>query len=264
MNLESQPDLFLIGLGVIIPGHTTIQAARAISLCDQLYSIIQAPARLWLPPDRIGLVEVTNILEWYVEGSLRSENYERVSRAILKSVGNGRTVGYVTYGNPMAYDRVAQNLANYAKEAGFGVQVIPGISSVDTVFCDLQLDMAPGFQVFDASWLVACQVQPHNDVPFLLLQVGAFGTLRTHYTKRQNGSSLAELVDYLCKFYPKSHSVYLVRSTASEGEPSNIRHVSLVDLLLATAEDLSGASLYVPGLNGLLPNQKIISRMSRS
>jgi precorrin-2 methylase len=261
-EVSLQPDLFLIGLGVMIPGHITVQATQAISRCDLLYSILQEAPRLWIPADRLGQTEVVNALEWYAEGNLRSQNYEQVARKILKAVGRGRSVGYVTYGNPMAYDRVAQNLVNYAKEAGFGVQVVPGISSLDTVFCDLQVDMAPGIQVFEASWLVACEIKPRVDVPVLLLQVGAFGSLRTHYTKRQDGSSLTELVEYLCKIYPKSHVVSLVRSTGDENQATSVRHVGLGSLCEVTADQLSGASLYIPPSEKALPKQEILARMS--
>jgi hypothetical protein len=262
MKPNSQPELLLIGLGVMIPGHITAQAVRAMSSCSQLYSIVQEPPQLWVPSDKLGGIEVINVLEWYAEGGLRTRNYERVSRKIFESVGRGRVVGYVTYGNPMAYDRVAQNLADYATESGFGVYVVPGISSIDTVFCDLKLDIAPGVQVFDASWLVACQIEPRTDVPLLLLQVGAFGSLRTHYTKKQDGGSLSELVEYSSRFYSRTHIVSLVRSTAHEGQPASIRSVTLGNLCGANADDLNGASLYIPALERIRPNEEIITRMA--
>ena len=164
----------------------------------------------------------------------------------------------------MAYDRVAQNLISYAKELGLTTKVAPGISSLDTVLCDLQVDMAPGIQVFEASWLVACHIQPRVDVSLLLLQAGTFGSLRTHYTKRQDGSSLAELIVYLGSFYPQSHLMSLVRSTGHEDQPAKVRRVSLGNLGEVTADDLSGASLYIPPLVNSLPNETIITRMART
>src|SRR5882762_1614603 len=113
MRPTSQPQLLLIGLGVMIPDHITLQATRALSRCTHLYSIVQEPPRSWLPSDRAGQIEVVNVLNWYSEGRLRTENYDRVAESILKTVSNGRTIGYVTYGNPMAYDRVAQNLVSH-------------------------------------------------------------------------------------------------------------------------------------------------------
>jgi uncharacterized protein YabN with tetrapyrrole methylase and pyrophosphatase domain len=264
MDLGLQPELFIIGLGVTIPGHVTRQATRAMSRCAKLYSIVQEPPRLWLPPDSFGKIEVVNALELYAEGSIRTENYERVARLIMGALGRGQSLGYVTYGNPMAYDRVAQNLVKYATESCFTFQIVPGISSLDTVLCDLHIDMAPAIQVIEASWLLACQIQPQVGIPVLLMQVGAFGSFRTHYRKRQDGSSLAELIEYLCNIYPRSHPVSLIRSTGQEEQPARIREVALANLSKVTADDLSGASLYIPSLDKPRPREDVISKMEQN
>jgi uncharacterized protein YabN with tetrapyrrole methylase and pyrophosphatase domain len=200
----------------------------------------------------------------YSEGSLRTENYDRAAEAILKAASNGRTIGYVTYGNPMAYDRVAQNLVSHAQGSGLEIEVVPGISSIDTIFCDLQIDVAPGVQIYEASWLVACQVLPRVDFPLLLLQIGTFGSLRTHYATRQDGSSLTELIEHLCKVYPRAQEISVVRSTGHEDRPARVRYVSLKNLSTVTAEDLSGASLYIPALERPHLNDQIVSEMTHN
>jgi uncharacterized protein YabN with tetrapyrrole methylase and pyrophosphatase domain len=261
MHRTSQPGLSLIGLGVIIPDHITSQAMRAMSRCSRIYSIVQEPPRLWLPPNKLGRIEVFNVLEWYVEDSLRMPNYDRVASTIFQALEGGKCVGYVTYGNPMAYDRVAQNLVQLIKDGGGDVQIIPGVSSFDTVLCDLRVDMAPGIQVFDASWFVACRIEPRVDAGVLLMQVGAFGSLRTHYTKRQDGSSLRDLVQYCRKLYSASHLVSLVRSGGDEGLLAHVRHVPLAALGDVSADDLSGASLYIPPSERALPSEEFIAKM---
>jgi uncharacterized protein YabN with tetrapyrrole methylase and pyrophosphatase domain len=262
MHPPSQPQLLLIGLGVMIPDHITVQATRALSRCTHLYSIVQEPPPLWLPPNCVREITVVNVLKWYSESILRTENYDRVAESIMKEVSIGRTIGYVTYGNPMAYDRVAQNLVNYAKESNLGIEVVPGISSIDTIFCDLQVDMAPGVQVYEASWLFACQISPRIDFPLLLLQVGAFGSLRTHYSERPDGRTLTDLTDFLCRIYPKSHVVSLVRSTGHENHLASIRTLLLGNLCEATADELSGASLYISPVANAVPRQEIVTRMA--
>lgn len=258
----SQPDLYIIGLGVSIPGHVTVQATRAMSRCVRLYSIVQEPPRWWLPKEHLNL-EVINALKMYNEDSIRTQNYERAARTIIEALGTVRPIGYVTYGNPMSYDRVAQNLVEYTKASDITMQVVPGISSFDTMLCDLTVDMAPAIQVFDASWLVACHIEPNIYMPALVMQVSVFGSFRTHYSRRPEGRSLAGLVEYLCRFYPPSHSVSLVRSTGQEGDPANVRTVALGTLSEVTSEDLSGASLYIPVLRYPKPDQELFDAMER-
>jgi uncharacterized protein YabN with tetrapyrrole methylase and pyrophosphatase domain len=257
-----KPELFIIGLGVVIPDHVMAQSRRALSRCSRVYSIVQEPAAHWMPKEALGQTQVINALDYYVDGGLRSDNYDRIAREIIRAAADA-PVAYVTYGNPMAYDRVAHNLVQYAREAAIPVHVVPGISSLDTIMCDLRVDMAPAIQVYEASWMFVCQMTPQVDVPLLLLQVGNFGSLRAHYGKRRDGSSVTELAEYLCRFYPRSHSVSLVRSTAAEDHPARVRQVKLEDLGVVTAEDLSGASMYVPSLKKAVPNPEILLRMKQ-
>ena len=255
--------LFVVGLGVVIPSHISIQATRAMSECSELFSIVQEPEELWVPAVRDRQIKVTNLLESYLEGRLRIENYDGASQKVIGAIGPDRTVGYVTYGNPMSYDRVASTLVRYGKDHDLRVEIVPGISSIDTLLCDIGVDMAPAIQIFDASWLVACKVEPINEAPLVLVQVGTFGSLRTHYTKRLDGSSLRELVEYLCKFYPKAQRVILVRSTGSEDHPVRTRAMDLGRLCEVSAEDLSGASLYIPMSNEPRFDKSFLARMER-
>jgi len=244
----SNSTLYIIGLGVNLPDHITPEATRAMSQCSRLYSIVQAPQRLWLPPGTLGKIEVIDAFQMYAEDKPRVQNYEHVARTIFQALDTCGSVGYVTYGNPMSYDSVAQNLVQYGKKSGLPVRIIPGISSIDTVLCDLGVDLAPGLQVYEATWLVACAIRPHLEAAVLLVQMGTFGSLRTNYQKRPTGASLAKLVTYLCEFYPGAHEVFLVRSSNGAGEPPHIRRFELRNLCAAAADDLAGASLYIPAV----------------
>ncbi len=185
--MSSEPRLFIIGLGVKIPDHITRQASATIERCDRIFTIVQEPPGRWMPPECRMKIPVTNTFNMYVEGAMRSENYQRVAETIFGALQTSKTVGYVTYGNPMAYDSVSQALAKAAQGAVIPFEIIPGISSVDTILCDLALDMAPGIQVHEASWLVAAQIKLDPSNAVILLQLGTFGSLRTHYRDENAG-----------------------------------------------------------------------------
>src|ERR1700693_942962 len=102
------PDLYVIGLGVSFPEHLTKQAVDAMASCSKLFSIVQEPLLPWLPAEKMGKVEVINLLDSYVDGTLRIENYNRAAEMVLQASGVGSPVGYVTYGKPMAYDTEGQ------------------------------------------------------------------------------------------------------------------------------------------------------------
>ncbi len=253
-------DLYIIGLGVSLPEHLTKQAIDTMASCCKLFSIVQEPLLPWLPLEKRENVEVINLLDFYVDGSIRMENYNRAADMVLEAKGDGRPVGYVTYGNPMFYDSVAQLIARKAA-AGRSVRVLPGISSLDSIVCDIQVDMAPGIQIYEASWLMAFQILPRVDTHVILVQVGSVGSYRAHYGQRLDGSTLTGLIDHLTTVYPKEHRVSLVRSTATGEHPEKISSYTLERLCDATAEELSGASLYIPAFKQPTPNPEMLTEL---
>ncbi len=229
--MSAPPDFYVIGLGVSFPEHLTKQAIDAMASCSKLFSIVQEPLLPWLPAEKMGKVEVINLLDSYVDGTLRIENYNRAAEMVVQASSDGRPVGYVTYGNPMAYDTVAQLIVKKAAELGRKARVVPGISSLDSILCDMQVDIAPAIQVFEASWMMAFQILPRIDTHVILMQMGSFGSYRSHYGKRLSGGALTGLVDHLLSVYPKDHRVSLVRSTASGEHPEKISSYTLERLV---------------------------------
>jgi precorrin-2 methylase len=260
----AQPSVFIIGLGVSIPDHTTVEAYRVMESCARLYSIVQEPSLLWLPKGAAEKVQVVNVLPMYTEGALRTDNYERVARTIIDSIREIKPVGYVTYGNPLSYDSVAQNVIRYAVQSGISFRVVPGISSIDTLLCDLGVDMAPGLQIYEASWVVAAQVNLRTDVATVLLQIGAFGSFRAYYRTPPSAASLVDLASYLTRFYPASHRVFLVRSSSLPDSSGNVRALDLKSLCAAQTEDILNASMYIPALRNSDLDKEIISKMEQA
>lgn len=164
----------------------------------------------------------------------------------------------------MAYDSVAQGLVLTAQARGIPFAVLPGISSIDSVLCDLGVDMAPGIQIYEATWMVAFGVQPRADVHALITQVGTFGSFRTHYSERWDGSALSGLLDHLRLVFPAKHIVTLVRATAFEGQSTRVRSIPLEDLPTVSAEDLSGSTLYIPALDAPRSDTKMIQQFRRA
>ena len=259
--MTAAPDFYVIGLGVSFPEHLTKQAIDAMASCSKLFSIVQEPLLPWLPAEKMGKVEVINLLDSYVDGTLRIENYNRAADMVVQASTDGRPVGYVTYGNPMAYDTVAQLIVKKAAELGRKARVVPGISSLDSILCDMQVDIAPAIQVFEASWMMAFQIVPRVDTHVILMQMGSFGSYRSHYGKRLSGDSLTGLVNHLLAAYPKDHRVSLVRSTASGEHPEKISSYTLERLSEATVEELSGASLYIPAVRQPIPNTAMLEEL---
>ena len=232
-----------------------------MSTCRRIYSIVQEPANVWLPSEAIGKVEVVNLLHTYEDGALRPDNYDRAAAIIISALAETECVGYVTYGNPLSYDSVAAYLVRYAEQSGTPFHVVPGVSSIDTLLCDIGIDMAPGLQIYEASWLVVARITLQPEVAVIVLQIGAFGSFRSHYSVVPSPDSLAGLVSYLTRFYPRSHRVLLVRSAGQRDTPANVRGTELGNLCDSRAEDIVNASMYIPALRPSQLDKQILEKM---
>lgn len=253
--------LYVIGLGIKIPDHVTVEATAAMAACNCIYTVIQEKPALWLPRDTTGQIPVINLLEAYTDGAIRTENYDRAANSVFQAIEPEKTVGYVTYGNPMSYDSVAQGLVRLATGAGTSFTVVPGISSVDTILCDLGVDMAPALQVYEASWLYASGSQLRTDAAALLLQISAFGSWRANYHSRPQGSSLSSLVEYLCRTYPPDLEVCIARSAGLRGQRRNALRIELQNLCEIPTSDLLNASLYIPAFSQPAFDEAVLKQM---
>lgn len=259
-----QPSIFLIGLGVKIPDHITLEAQRAMSACNLIYSIVQEPAYVWLPADVSKTLSVVNVLGMYEEHAPRPDNYRKAAETIIGALRETTPIGYVTYGNPLAYDSVSQNLIRQAHKLSIDVCVIAGISSIDALLCDLRVDMAPGIQICEATWMVAGDIAPQTSLPLILLQLGTFGSFRTHYRSAPPPSSLEGLTSHLLRYYPTSHEVFLVQSSGQHARRSKVAGMQLGDICNAGNAEMLNGSMYIPALEGTKISQETIAKLLQS
>lgn len=257
-------ELLIIGLGIKLPGHITIEAREALAKCQEIYSIVQESSDIWLPSaqSKKSKTPVFNLIDIYTEGAFRRDNYDRAVSIILKATERISPIGYVTYGNPMYYDSIAQGLFLEAHSKKLSFTVIPGISSIDTLLCDLGRDLAPGIQIYEASWLFGARIPLRTDVSALLVQLGTFGSFRTRYRKIPSVKDLTDLQLYLLEIYPEDHEIYIVRSANRVGTDPVVACVPLGKLNQSYFIDLRDTSMLIPALREAKISDALIDRLT--
>jgi uncharacterized protein YabN with tetrapyrrole methylase and pyrophosphatase domain len=179
----------------------------------------------------------------------RCENYTDATGIVLQATEAERPLAYLTPGNPVTFDTVAQRILAAARTRSLRTLVVAGISSLDTVMADLEQEPAPGLHVFEASCFVGARVRPDTRFACLLMQIGVFGTNYAVIGREPRWDALAPLRDYLLQFYPRDHLVALVRSAAYNDQPASTYRVTLGALDHVPAHAQRGASLYIPAVS---------------
>src|SRR5262249_51634122 len=139
-------------------------------------------------------------------------------------------VAYLTPGNPIVFDRVTQGVVEEAPRRGLSFEVFPGISSLDTMLVDLQRDIAPGLQIYDATSFVAARIEPRVDLDCLLFQIAVFGTPYIAVGHHPQSDAFVYLQEHLLRFYPAEHEIIQVTSASYPSADAQLNRFPLKNL----------------------------------
>jgi uncharacterized protein YabN with tetrapyrrole methylase and pyrophosphatase domain len=232
--------LVVVGTG-ISAGHVTLEARSYISSAQKvLYCVADVATErliLDLKPDAESLYVL------YAEGKPRRETYQQMTDRTLECVREGLRVCVAYYGHPGIFVNPSHRSIRAARAEGFSARMVPAVSSLDCLFCDLGIDPSTGCQMYEATDLVLRQRQIDTSCHMILWQVAATGDLKFSFKGFNNRNTL-HVVDYLLKFYPPEHELTIYEAAQYSVCEPIIEKVKLGDL---GEKRLTGVStLYVP------------------
>jgi uncharacterized protein YabN with tetrapyrrole methylase and pyrophosphatase domain len=195
--------LVVVGTG-IYAGHLTQEARGWIEIADKVLYCISDPAteRLLIRLNK----NSESLYCFYEEGKPRIETYRQMTQRTLECLHEGGLVCAVYYGHPGLFVNPSHASIEAARAAGFQARMLPAVSSLDCLFCDLGVDPAGGLQVFEATDLVIRRrfVDIHSHV--VVLQVSAMGE-RSYSYDGWIGRHSKHLKEYLLRFFDPGHQV---------------------------------------------------------
>jgi uncharacterized protein len=244
VNQSEIIDLYIVGAGIAVPDHLTIQTVEVLRACTRIYTNL-TESKLNLLPDDLR-AKCISLWPLYQENRPRADNYRDVANAVVEKIANERPVAWLTPGHPLVFDSVSTTLIQAARARSWSVSIVPGISSLDTVLVELGYDPASGLLVHEATSLVMQNLALLPSVATLLLQPSAFGSHITHYSSQFEGPDLTLLRDHLLRFHVPEHPCAFVRSASSPGETNRLSWVQLRDLASAPYEAVAGSTLFLP------------------
>lgn len=208
-----RPALILAGYG---SGHSlqiTVESQRALAQASRVFSLgLPHGLAQHLRTQRIKAVDLSGCFE---AGRPFAEAYLDVADTVLAYAVDDPTVVFLTEGNPLLSNALNRFLVMKAKERALVTQVLPAVSPIDSLICQVGLDVGTfGLQVFDARRLYLRQMPVQSSVPLLLLQAGSVVAGDTTGAAAPVAEAYRPLVDYLGQFYPADHVVVHLANSA--------------------------------------------------
>jgi uncharacterized protein YabN with tetrapyrrole methylase and pyrophosphatase domain len=239
----SPGSLTIVGTGIQLGSQLTLEARMAIENADVVLSMVAEPAaRAWLE----SLNPATQSLHTlYQAGRNREEAYEAMTEEILRHVRRGAEVCAAFYGHPAVFVTPSGELLRRARQEGFRVRLLPGISADACLFADLGVDPSrSGCQSYEATEFLVNRHRVDPTAILLLWQIGAVGNALVASDPVPTGLSL--LIEALLEIYPAEHEVTVYEASPYPGYPPMILRVPLAQLSASHVTGLS--TLYVPPL----------------
>jgi uncharacterized protein YabN with tetrapyrrole methylase and pyrophosphatase domain len=235
--------LTIVGTGITLIAHMTAEAQAWIARADRTFFLVTHPlAEEWM---RELNPQSESLARFYTPGSDRLEVYRAITDHVLAAVRAGHSVCAAFYGHPSVFVTPTHDMVREARQEGYPVTVLPGISAEDCLFADLGLDPGQqGCQSYEASDFLLRPRRFDPSTPLVLWQVGVIGHFTVVHPEMDCSKGLAELVATLRRFYPADHAVTVYEAAMlPTGEP-RIVEVPLAELQNAPISPFS--TLYVP------------------
>ncbi len=237
--------VYVIGAGVDPKRHLTLEAIEALGSCKEIWTNVPIEVFNHLPQTFAHAAR--SLKPFYKDNQPRRQNYADVTRHILSRAGELGVVGYFTQGHPIIFDSVASSLYSQGTAQGLKINLIGGVSSIDTVLLDVRFDPGGGLQIFEATNFVQHKLQFDTRAALLLFQPSVFGMSTPRLSANAPHPSLTHLRDALLAHYPAHHKASFVRSATSFNPPFIIE-VDVGELHTVSPSATLASSLFIAPL----------------
>ncbi|GII00052.1 SAM-dependent methyltransferase [Planobispora takensis] len=237
-------DIAVVGLGIRGIHQMTREVEETVRRC----------AKTFVTDMALGVVdhlrtlcpEVVDLSSAYRPGNHRVLIYRQMAAQVVTAALESPPVCFASYGHPKVYCYPTTLIQRAARVLDLKVTVLPGISSLDSLLVDLNLDPAlDGLQVYEATDLVVRERPLQTDAPCVLLQAPiVLDAFNSGGVPRVD--DVGRVQEYLLRFYPPDHWVTLLVSAVHPLLEPIRKGVRVADLTRALRQAPTVSTLYIP------------------
>jgi hypothetical protein len=239
----SAKGLTVVGMGMRAGLHMTMETRLALE---------QAARVLYLVADPVSEAcirklnaNAESLWHMYETGKQRIEIYETIIAKILDELELVGDLCVAFYGHAGVLTYPAWEAIRRARATGKRARMLPAISTEDTLFADLGIDIGrAGLQSYEATRFMYYKYNFDTSAGLLLWQVSVLGETEWNPPHAGVRPRMEVLTDYLKQFYGPEHEVFLYHAPEFPTSRALIERVLLRDL--PRAEFISISTLYIP------------------
>jgi Tetrapyrrole (Corrin/Porphyrin) Methylases len=256
----SAKGLTVVGMGMRAGVHMTVETRLAIEQATRVLYLVADPVSEACIRKLNPAAESLGHL--YQTGRPRIEIYETIIAKILGELESAGDLCVAFYGHPGVLSYPAWESIRRARATGRRARMLPAISTEDSLFADLGLDIGrAGLQSFEATRFLYYKYCFDPCAGLLLWQVSVLGEEQWNLPNTAVRPRLEVLAGYLMKFYGPEHEVFLYHAPELPTSRALIERVALRDL--PRAEFISISTLYIPPRGQPHTNEENLRALAR-
>ncbi len=259
-------ELYIVGSGIKFLSHLTLEAKALINEADcVLYLLNETAMKHWVVENSKKAISLDDI---YFSSEKRTESYRKIASKVIDISLQHRNTCFVIYGHPLVLcEPVVKIIRSDSRQSNkLRVNVLPGISSLDCLFSDLEVDPGEfGIQAFEATNFVTHDYDFSIHSNLVLWQIGVSGITSIVSTENEQLEakrlkSIALITKKLLKKYDWNHEVYLYVAAQYPQISCEIQKIKLCDLPNVSINRL--ATAYIPPLGYAKKSSKVLKDLS--
>jgi len=234
--------LTVVGTGYAIAGQVTAETVTSIRSADKLFYVAADPITpIWLR----GLNPTAESLDSsYGFRRDRSDSYEEMVERVLTPLRAGLRVCAAFYGHPGVLCDPGHEAVRRAGREGFAAMMLPGVSAIDCLIADLEIEPSSGLQSYLADDFIVNRRRHDPRCMLVLWQTGAIGVRTTRRGRLWSRAGIQRLEKRLLEQYPSDHVVAIYEAAHFPTCPPVIQRIPLNRL--GRAGVTIASTLYVP------------------
>ncbi len=235
-------EIIVVGMGPGPVKYLTLEAYELLLDTEQVFFRFSGhPVHIYLKEQGKECLSFDYL--YHQPGISYDRIYKTIDQALVKSAKLYGKVVYALPGNPYVFELTPKWLKTMAEEEGVSVRIVPGMSFLEELYVDLEVDPEAGLQILNA-----CAFSYYGDYPFtekLGLLIGQVG-LPPGLNPRDSTDNVRALTHCLLKKFPPDHSVTLIWSSGMPDYVNTQRTFPLAELPEQSGFTKILATLYVP------------------
>jgi uncharacterized protein YabN with tetrapyrrole methylase and pyrophosphatase domain len=187
------------------------------------------------------------------------ETYHQMVDRTLECLRINSTVCAAYYGHPGFFVYPSHRAVELARAEGHRATMVPGVSSLDCLLCDLGIDPSKGCQIFEATDMILRRRKLDTSSHVVILQVSALGEA-SYSAEGYDRRHLPSLASYLSEYYPSDFMVKAYHASHFPIADSMVKEIPIGKLNESKSEVTS--TLYIPPLRSTPIHLEVLEELN--